>query len=161
MDILYALVKTFGYLVSIGIAAIIPVLFGMALLNKLPWLIAAPAMALVAFIAAYPAGMLEGIGIERVAWEMKIAKLQAKLDANKYLAEQKLLAIEKKYLQSESEKAIQRQLHNDELDRLFDQSQHRTSTKKESQNDGTKSYPVCQPYSMRVDPGILRNIQKR
>ncbi len=116
MDILYTLVKTFGVFLSLGIMAIIPVLLVVALLKRLPWVIAVPVMALVAVIAAYPAGMIEGIGSERAAWETKIAKLKAERDANKVLAEQKLLVIEKEYLQAQSENALKDQVHSDELE---------------------------------------------
>lgn len=161
MELIYALVKTFGYLLSAAPLIIVAVLFGLGLLRRLPWLFAAPAMALAAFIAAYPAGMVEGIRIERAAWQLKVSQLQARHLAQKHEAEQKLLAIEKKYLAEQREKELQRQIHDEELDRLFDQARENGTLKPEREKDDSQSCPVCQPYRMRADPGILRNIQKR
>ena len=155
MDILYTIIKTGGYLISLGIIAIVPVLFIAALLGRLPWVIAAPGMALVAFLAAYPAGMFEGISQERTAWEIKVYNLRAALEVKQRQANEAVAIVETKYLAAEADKVSLREEFNDTLIGLVMQS-----TQESEPNENPKC-PVCNPYTMRADARILRNIQKR
>ena len=152
MDILYTIIKTGGYLISLGIIAIVPVLFIAALLGRIPWIIAAPGMALVAFIAAYPAGMFAGINSERTAWEIQVHNLRSALEVKQHQAKEAIAIVETKYLHAESGRILLRDELSVELMKLI-QSKRETDEK--------SSCPICRPYSMRADPGILRNIQKR
>ena len=87
MDILFIILKTGGYLASLSIVALVPALFIAAILTRLPMWVAALGMALVAFIAGYPTGMLEGISQESRAWEMAMEKEREKQDENLELAQ--------------------------------------------------------------------------
>ena len=156
MDILYALVKTLGFVLSLGVLAIVPVLFILALMKRVPWMLAAPAMAVVAFVAAYPAGMLEGMKKERVSWEIRMHNLQAALEVKKRQAEKAGAVIEAKYLMVEAEKEQLRQSRDDDLKRLMDDTALIIENSESKIHENT-----CHPYSMRVSPDILRNIKGR
>ena len=80
MDILYTIIKTGGYLISLGILSLIPVIAIAALFGFISWNIAVPAMGVVLIMIAYPAGMLEGIKQERAAWEIAKVKQQKEQD---------------------------------------------------------------------------------
>lgn len=152
MDILYTIIKTGGYIISLGILAIVPALFIAALLTRLPWIIAAPAMAFVAFIAAYPAGMLEGISSERAAWEIEIHNLRSAMNVKKHQADKAVSIVEAKYLHAETGRIEMRQQLDDSLLNLINS---------EGDIDAQSKCPICLPYTMRADASIVRNIQER
>ena len=145
LDLLFTLVKTAGFLLSLGITAIVPVLFVLALLKRLPWVIAAPAMAVVAAVASYATGMGEGVQRGRVAWEIKVDNLRAALAVKKLNAEAELKVIERRYLDAR------------EVSDLLQQENDRILSDLLSEKKNEK----CDPYSMPVDPGLLRHIEKR
>lgn len=160
MDIFYAIYQTVGAALAMGVLAVIPALYLASIVKYIPWAISAPAMAVIAAVVAYPSGIMEGSQIERVRWEIKTQQLRSLLDDQKKEAAASMLAIEEKYLKSESEKSQLRQGRDDALVNLM----RKIPTQIESKNDETgpcSRTPICRPYDMLVDPSILRNIRKR
>lgn len=159
MDILQTIYSTVGFVVSMGILAIIPALYVATFLKRIPWMISAPAMVLVAGLVAYPMGMTDGGQKERLSWEIEIHNLRSALAAKKHQAELAGREIERKYLQSEREKSTLRQGRDDTLVRMM----RAIPPHIESQNNDTKSSKAqtCNPYDMPAWPSILRNIKER
>lgn len=164
MDLIYTIFQTLGSVVAVGISAVIPALYVASMLRYIPWLVSAPAMAVVAALVAYPTGMMEGAGSERARWEIKLHNMRSAMAVKKHQAEVAVLAIEEKYLISERK--------NSKLSRGKDRAlvnlMRALPTQLESKTNETRlcpdiesSAPLCRPYDMLVPPSILLNIKER
>lgn len=157
MDILWSLWETFRQVVSIGILMVIPALYIGSIVKWIPWMISAPAMAVVAGLVAYPGGISTGIERERSAWQIEMHNLKTAMAVKKHQAEISVRSIENKYLNSEREKSTLRQEQNGALAKAME-----TPHKQESKtHENCAAIPICNPYRMLAYPSILRSIQNR